>query len=57
MWDINRGNIKWEVGHPKKDGVKSSKDKYDNEIEDRNGTKNWYDNDMGEGKEQKMDMI
>ena len=28
----NRGNIKWDVGHPNKEEVKSSKDRFDNDI-------------------------
>ena len=35
----NRENTKWGVGHPKKDGAKSSKDKYDNNVGDGTGTK------------------
>ena len=43
----NRGNIKLAVGHPNKDEAKSSQDKYDNNIEDGNGAKDEYNNDMG----------
>jgi hypothetical protein len=32
----NRGNIKWEVAHPNKYEAKSSKDIYDNDIEEGN---------------------
>ena len=32
----NRGNIKWEVSHRNNYEVKSSKDRYDNDIEEGN---------------------
>ena len=35
----NRGYIKWGVGHPNKDGAKSSKDRYDNDIEHKKRAK------------------
>ena len=40
-----RGNIKWGVSHPNKDRAKSSKDRYNN-IEDGNGAKDQYNNNM-----------
>ena len=42
----NRGNIKWGVGYPNRDGAKSSKNRYDNNIEDGNEVKGEYNNDM-----------
>ena len=45
----NWWNIKWGVGHPNKDGAKSSKDRYYNDIGDGNGVKDEYNNDMGDG--------
>ncbi len=45
----NWWNIKWGVGHPNKDGAKSSKDRYYNDIGDGNGAKDEYNNDMGDG--------
>ena len=53
----NWWNIKWGVGHPNKDGAKSSKDRYDNNIGDGNGAKDEYNNDMGDGTGEKMDLI
>ena len=35
----NRGYIKWGVGNPNKNGAKSSKDRYDNDIENKNRSK------------------
>ena len=53
----NRRNIKWGVGHPNKDGAKSSKYKYYNDIGGGNGAKDEYNNDMGDGTGEKMDLI
>ena len=39
--------MKWGVGHQNKDRAKSSKDRNDNDIEDVNGVKGEYNNDMG----------
>jgi len=44
----NRGNIKWGVGHPNKDGAKSSKYRYYHDIGDGNVAKDEYNNDMGD---------
>ena len=38
--------MKWGVGHPNKDRAKSSKDRYDNDIEDVNEVKGEYNYDM-----------
>ena len=38
--------MKWGVGHLNKDKAKSSKDRTDNDIEDVNGVKENYNNDM-----------
>ena len=49
----NRGNIKWGVVHPNKNGAKSSKDRYYNDIRDGNGVKDEYNNDIEDGTETK----